>query len=294
MIIIPSHSTRGIERDDHGSLVQIIFTAAAHEWHSGSVMTAPEPSLHARAALGAAPSGGSPVGAGDSAASGAAFLCGHSAVQSCLVPIPVPVFVPTLFLPPLSNFLDEPWAVRPSPELCRTLLWLQNWQHAYPAPTIATNEQMRASAAQTFLAPQNGDKEIFSRLCQLARLIFNVQFAAVNIVAHNKVAFRGSDNVHQPVAGMTGAPRELSICNWTVAKGRSLVISDMQLEDATKDNPIVSDYGCRFYAARHSPQPPDCTSARSVSWIPHPTISSLRALRRCWSCWRRPLSLCWS
>ena len=146
------------------------------------------------------------------------------------------------------SILDEPWAVPPTPEMCQTLAWLQNWHHSFPAPSVLGNDSRRARAAEAVAASQEGDQQIFSRLCQLARNIFHVQFAAVNIVAQDRVHFRGCDIVHPPLMDMRGAPRELSICNYTVAKGRTLVISDMQLEPATKDNPICTDYGCRFYA----------------------------------------------
>ena len=147
-----------------------------------------------------------------------------------------------------SSIMDEPWATTPSREMGEALTWLQNWRHAFPAPAIPSNEHMRVKAAQALAEPQEGDVALFSRLCQLARLIFHVPFAAVNIVAQDSVSFRGCDIVEPSLVGMKGAPREVSLCNWTIAKGRTLVMADMATEPATKANPIVVDHGCRFYA----------------------------------------------
>ena len=119
-------------------------------------------------------------------------------------------------LPPLPpSLLNEPWAAPPSSELCKILPWLQGWKHSYPPPAVPANDHKRARAAAKVVSVESAeDEEVLSRLCQLARLIFQVQFAAVNIVAKDRVHFKGSDIVHPPLVGMKGAPREVSICNW--------------------------------------------------------------------------------
>ena len=166
-------------------------------------------------------------------------------------PLPSPSASSTPLLP-LSSIppalLEQPWASPPSPDTCKVISWLQNWHQPYPRPALPHNDSVRAKAAQAFTVSASDDGQVLSRLCQLARHIFHVQFAAVNIVAQDRVHFRGADIVHAPLMGMTGAPREVSICNWTIAKGKSLVLPDMAMDSATRDNPICSDYGCRFYA----------------------------------------------
>ena len=169
------------------------------------------------------------------------------------------------------SILDEPWAQSrlsssssssSSSSLSPPLpSWMHNWPHPYPSPPIVPHDLARSEAASShalLATADSGGEDIFARLCQLARLIFGVQFAAVNIVERDVVTFRAASITHPPLVGMTGAPRNVSLCNYTVAKGSTLVIPDLAREAATKDNPLTTQYACRFYAG--SP----LTTARGV------------------------------
>ena len=157
------------------------------------------------------------------------------------------------------SILDEPWAqaaaelansppARRSSSSTSSLAWYRNWSHPFARPPVAPDDEERCTVAGPFATEATAEEGIFASLCRLGRLMLNVKFAAVNIVAAESVTFKAADIVHAPLIGFKGAPREISLCNWTIVKGSTLLIPDMKADPAFTHHPICQDYHCRFYA----------------------------------------------
>ena len=147
------------------------------------------------------------------------------------------------------RFLDEPWAHSSTLHTSSSTL---PWAHQpipFARPPILPHDPFRSTIAATFSAAAIPAEELLTRLCQLARTIFGVPWAAVAIVEENFVHLRASDTVHPPLVGVRNVPRVVSLCNWVLAKRSTLVIPDMSADLELRCNPVCKDFGCKFYAA---------------------------------------------
>ena len=148
-----------------------------------------------------------------------------------------------------SSLLDEPWATAiiadPSYSFPPPLSWLTNWQYPWIRPPVAQNDNERSAVASDFFDPNEPEEEIFDKLCQIARKVFDVQFAGVAIVEQDEVYFKSCNGVHPPMIGIKGAPRRMSLCNWVMAKKGTMVVPDLKSDPAFVENPLGNNITAR-------------------------------------------------
>ena len=118
------------------------------------------------------------------------------------------------------RFLEEAWAKKVSQETTSALPWMRDWAFPFARPPVLAGDFHRASVAASISAAAVPAEELLTQLCQLARVIFGVKWAAVAIVEENFVHLRASDTVHPPMIGKRSVPRLISLCNWVIAKVR--------------------------------------------------------------------------
>ncbi|WP_437887644.1 sensor domain-containing diguanylate cyclase [Phytobacter sp. V91] len=111
-------------------------------------------------------------------------------------------------------------------------------------PAIPANEEDRLRSLYDSGLLDTGISELFDRLTQLAKRLFNVPYALVTLVAKETLQFKTSDGL-----AYENFPRDLSFCGHAILNAAPLIINDCQNDTRFADNPVVSgEPGLRFYA----------------------------------------------
>ena len=108
----------------------------------------------------------------------------------------------------------------------------------------AANETQRLITLRGLNILDTIPEERFDRITRLAKLVFGVPIAVINLVDSDRTWAKS-------VAGLelSDAPRDISFCGHVVADDASLVITDASLDERFDDNPFVrDDPSVRFYA----------------------------------------------
>ena len=116
--------------------------------------------------------------------------------------------------PSITRFLDEDWAKRAAQQSLTVLPWMQEWSRPFARPPVSASDPQRSVLTAQYMAAAEPIEELLTRLCQLARAIFRVKWAAVALVEENFVHLRAADTVHPPLMGHKFVPRLISLCNW--------------------------------------------------------------------------------
>lgn len=90
----------------------------------------------------------------------------------------------------------------------------------------------------------SASEEVFDRLTRLAVAIFDVPICLVALVDSDRVWFKSNIGLE-----VSEVPRKLAICRLTVRQSRVLVVTDAAQDSRFACNPMIRDFGVRFYAA---------------------------------------------
>lgn len=109
---------------------------------------------------------------------------------------------------------------------------------------MSTDSHRTVSAVERVGLMDSPPEERFDRITRLAREMFDVDYALVNIVDEDEVYTKS-----QPPATHFGrTPREAVFCGETVKQDGILEIDDATLDERFRDIASVTEYGMRFYA----------------------------------------------
>jgi signal transduction histidine kinase len=87
---------------------------------------------------------------------------------------------------------------------------------------------------------------VFDDLCEIAKKVFNVKFAGIVIVHYNNCRFLCMDNDIHEFNNVNKIPRSTSLCNWTIKKGKTLILPNLSNDNTFKNYPILES-GINFY-----------------------------------------------
>lgn len=111
-------------------------------------------------------------------------------------------------------------------------------------PALPPDEATRLDTLRALDILDTAPEERFDRLTRLARRLFGVPIALVNLVDTDRLWVKSC--VGLPV---TEVPREISFCGHTILGDDILVVPDMELDERFHDNPlVVGAPHIRFYA----------------------------------------------
>lgn len=112
------------------------------------------------------------------------------------------------------------------------------------SPSLPNNEAKRLSALRESGLLEPEDHPTYARITRLARRVFGVPVAMINLVDEHVVVVKFTDG-----GDPTSLPRNLSFCGHTVLSDAPLVIPDTLDDTRFADNPLVTDDDpIRFYA----------------------------------------------
>lgn len=112
------------------------------------------------------------------------------------------------------------------------------------APLIPANEAQRLASLRDSGLPDVGHCPALDRLTRLAKHVFQVPLAMVNIVDEHTLHVLSRDG--EPV---NLSPRHSSFCGYAILGDAALVVEDARLDARFADNPLVAGHpGIRFYA----------------------------------------------
>ena len=111
-------------------------------------------------------------------------------------------------------------------------------------PNYPENEDVRISTLRSLNILDSLPEERFDRLTRLAKRLFGISFAMVNLVDVHRIWSKSSHGIQ-----VTESPRETSFCGHTILGDDILVIPDALFDRRFCDNPFVTgDPKVRFYA----------------------------------------------
>lgn len=112
------------------------------------------------------------------------------------------------------------------------------------APEQPENENIRIASLQSLKILDTKPEERFDRLTRLAKRLFDVPIAMVNLVDTNRLWFKSSQGVEG-----TECPRELGFCGHAILDDDIFVIPDALLDPRFCDNPfVIGEPNVHFYA----------------------------------------------
>lgn len=112
------------------------------------------------------------------------------------------------------------------------------------APEKPENEDIRIVALHSLNILDTDPEERFDRLTRLAKRLFGISFAMVNLIDINRIWTKSSQGIE-----IIESPRETSFCGHTVLGDDILVIPDALSDQRFCDNPfVIGDPKVRFYA----------------------------------------------
>lgn len=120
-----------------------------------------------------------------------------------------------------------------------------NWYNSAPKkPPIAKNDKYRCEVVESYQLLGPDEEKMFDQLCDLARKIFDVKFAAVSMVSRD-IAYLTGESGGLPRVW----PRNIVLCNYAIKKGSTLLIPDATRDIAYLDEPDVTCHGMRFFCS---------------------------------------------
>ncbi|WP_295821793.1 GAF domain-containing SpoIIE family protein phosphatase [uncultured Microbacterium sp.] len=109
---------------------------------------------------------------------------------------------------------------------------------------MTTDSQSPVPAVERLGLMDSPPEERFDRITRLAREMFDVDFALVNIVDEDEVYTKSQP----PETHFGRTPREAVFCGETVKQAGILEVDDATLDERFRDIASVTRYGMRFYA----------------------------------------------
>lgn len=112
---------------------------------------------------------------------------------------------------------------------------------SFPVPL---NEHLRLQHVQELGILDTEFETQFDALVQHASEMFGVPVSLITILDHHRQWFKAAYGID-----VRGPPRQFAFCNYTVATGSRLIVTDASRDPRFSSNPFVTgDRGIRFYA----------------------------------------------
>ena len=108
----------------------------------------------------------------------------------------------------------------------------------------AQAERLRIDTLREYRILDTAPEPAFDRITKLVADLFEAPIALVSLVDEDRQWFKSAHGLD-----ITETPRELSFCQYVLADGQPLVVTDVVGDDRFRDNPLVTgDPHIRFYA----------------------------------------------
>ena len=153
----------------------------------------------------------------------------------------VPTVIVLLVLSQFSNIKAKMRSGLATDEEVAHLSW---WSAVLKRPPIPKNDRRRCEVVDEYHALLPHECDMFDQLCNLVTKLFGVKYAAVSMVSRDVAFIPGQSGGYPRVF-----PRNMVLCNYVIKKGGALCIPDATQDLAFADEPDVSAYGIRFFAA---------------------------------------------
>jgi GAF domain-containing protein len=102
----------------------------------------------------------------------------------------------------------------------------------------------RLAALERYRVLDTAAEPAFDNIVSLARLLCETPVALVSLITADRQWFKARHGID-----ISETPVDQSVCAYTIASGRILVIPDLARDPRTKENPMVADRPfMRFYA----------------------------------------------
>lgn len=112
------------------------------------------------------------------------------------------------------------------------------------SPSLPANEAERLASLIESGLLEADLRPTCDRLTRLAKRLFNVPVAMVNLIAEHIVVVKSADGT-----AAVNQPRNISFCGHTILNAVPLVVNDTASDERFEDNPLVTDDPpVRFYA----------------------------------------------
>ncbi len=111
------------------------------------------------------------------------------------------------------------------------------------APAIPENEEARIDTLYSLNILDTPPEERFDRLTRLAKRLFQVPIALVNLVDEHRLWTKSAQGLDR-----LDIPRDVSFCAHTILGDDILLVTDAKLDERFQDNPyVVGEPNVRFY-----------------------------------------------
>src|ERR1700752_1549332 len=111
-------------------------------------------------------------------------------------------------------------------------------------PALPADENTRLDTLRALNILDTSPEERFDRLTRLAKRLFGVPIALVNLVDADRQWFKSCVGL-----SATETPRDISFCGHAILGDDILLVPDAGVDERFHDNPLVTgDPNIRFYA----------------------------------------------
>lgn len=118
----------------------------------------------------------------------------------------------------------------------------------FDACPIAISDPRRLEALKRTALLDSTPEEAFDRFTRLAGRLLGAPVALVTLVDSNRQFFKSAFGLPEPWASIRETPLSHSFCQYAVASGEPLVVSDARSHPLVHDNLAVIELGVRAYA----------------------------------------------
>lgn len=109
-------------------------------------------------------------------------------------------------------------------------------------------ETARLKALHALGIVHSDPEERFDRITRTAATLFQVPICLISLVTEDQQWFKSCFGVPDSLEQTRGTEREISFCQHAVVLKKPLVVRDPLTDPLFRDNPLVQQFGIRFYA----------------------------------------------
>ncbi len=156
----------------------------------------------------------------------------------------VPTSLPGDWRALLTAMTDENGAARPTPAAAAaTFRRLAAEAERASGPCPAVQEDARLSSLARYAILDTPPEEQFDRITSLVARALQVPISTVSLVDRDRIWFKSHHGL-----GAEQVSRDPGFCSSVVETGRTVYVPDAAADPSTRENPLVTDLGVRFYA----------------------------------------------
>jgi len=116
-----------------------------------------------------------------------------------------------------------------------------------PPPDAPDEEERLAALAELNLLETEAEP-VFDRITAKLARIFEMPIALISLIDRDRQFFKSHTGLPADLAKARQTPRNVSVCGHVVAKNQVMVIEDLARDRRFANNPLLKQYGIRFYA----------------------------------------------